>query len=147
MEYCAGELSAENHSGNIKINSHKGNVLRAATTSGNLRVEADHITKDCAFEAKSGNTHVELDTLEANMTLDCRSGNTKFKLRDLKGNITGKTRSGNITGYLDRNTRAAFLLQSNDFTSNRFPNAVIPSSDVPVVSLTSRSGIVRVKEL
>jgi len=143
---CSGDISAEGHSGNVKILSHKGNVLHASTSSGTVRVSADHFAKDCKVEAKSGGIHVDLDKLDAGLTLDCYSGSIKFSVRELNGNIAGKTRSGNITGWLSRDTRAVFMLQSS-VIHNRFPNAVMPEPGVPVVSLATRSGLVRLKEL
>ena len=143
---CSGDISVECHSGNAKVISHKGNVLRAATSSGTVRVSAGNIAKDCRVEAKSGGLHVDLNKLDANLTLDCYSGSIKFSVQELCGNITGKTRSGNITGWLNRDTRAVFMLQSS-VIHNRFPNAVMPEPGVPVVNLATRSGLVHLKEL
>ena len=145
-ESCIGNLSAECHSGSVKITSHKGNVLKAAATSGSVRIDADRITKDCSLSAKSGSIRIDIDALEANLNLDCYSGSIKFSIGELKGNITGKTRSGSIVGMLNRDTRAVFLLQSAD-VSNKFPNAVMPDADIPIISLSSRSGHVNIKEL
>ena len=146
LENCEGELSAHCRSGNVGVRAHKGNVLRAASSSGNVRVDADVFNKDCALEVKSGNLRLDVDRLEAALRLDCRSGNIKFSVRELGGNVTGKTRSGNIIGALRRDTRAVFLLQSSD-VHNQFPNAAMPEAGVPVVDLSSRSGTVRVKQL
>ncbi|MDR0491480.1 MAG: DUF4097 family beta strand repeat-containing protein [Oscillospiraceae bacterium] len=146
IDSCSGELSVECHSGSIRVKSHKGNILRAASSSGTIRVEAAQIKKDCAITAKSGSIHAEFGLLEANLDIGCRSGSAKFIVRELKGNITGKISSGSIVGYLARDTRAVFLLQSATIR-NKFPNAVMPDSSVPVVNLTSRSGRVSVKEL
>jgi len=146
IDSCQGDLSADCHSGNIRVKAHKGNVLRAAATSGNVKVEAGCIEKDCALAVTSGNVHIDLDKLGADLNLECRSGNIKFSVRELHGNITGKARSGNITGALSRDTRAVFSLQSAG-AHNPFPNAAIPDAGVPVVTLTSRSGNVNIKEL
>jgi len=146
VDNCAGDLSAECHSGNVKVNYHKGNVLRASTTSGTVRVSADHITKNCMVSAKSGSVHLDCNKLDSDLVLDCHSGSIKFSIRELCGNVTGKTRSGSITGSLSRDTRAVFMLQSS-VSRNMFPNAVMPEPGVPVVNLSTRSGLVRLKEL
>jgi len=146
IDGCDGDLSADCHSGNIRVKAHRGNVLRAAATSGNVKVEAGHIVKDCALEVTSGNVRIDLDKLESDLSLACRSGNIKFSVRELSGNITGKARSGNISGALSRDTRAVFLLQSAG-SRNSFPSAAIPDAGVPVVNLSSRSGNVNVHEL
>ena len=143
---CAGDLSAECHSGNIRVNSHSGNVLRATAASGTVRVSTDHIAKDCTVAAKSGSVRIDMDKLDSNLILDCHSGSIKFSVRELCGNITGKTRSGSITGYLSRDVRAIFMLQSS-IANNKFPNAVMPEPGVPVVNLTTRSGMIHLKEL
>jgi len=146
LDSCAGELSADCSSGTIKVKSHSGNVVRAAATSGSVRVEAGRITKDCTIECKSGGVYAQFDALEADLNMTCRSGSVKFQIHDLKGNVTGKTSSGSVVGMLPRDTRAVFLLQSAG-VQNKFPNAVMPDSSVPVVNLTSRSGRVSVKEI
>ena len=143
---CAGDLIAECHSGNVRVNRHNGNVLRATTSSGTVRVDADIIAKDCVAATKSGSIHLDLDKLDSGLVMDCHSGSIKFCIRELCGNITGKTRSGSITGALSRDTRAVFMLQSS-ISRNMFPNAVMPEPGVPVVNLTTRSGLIRLKEL
>ena len=146
VENCSCDLSAECHSGNVRVISHKGNILRAVTTSGTVRVGADHFVKDCMAGAKSGSVHVELNKLDSNLTLDCHSGSIKFSVRELCGNITGKTRSGSITGWLSRDTRAVFMLESS-VIRNKFPNAITPKPGEPVVNLSTRSGLIHLKEL
>ena len=146
IENCDGDLSVECSSGNINVRAHKGNVLQASAISGTIRVGAVHIVKDCAVEVKSGSVHIDLEKLESNLNLDCFSGSIKFKVRELRGNITGKTRSGSITGALDRNTRALFMLQSSAI-HNSFTNAAAPENGMPVVSLSARSGSIRINEL
>lgn len=146
LHNCDGDLTVECSSGNISVKAHKGNVLRASATSGTIRVGAGHIVKDCTVEVKSGSVRIDLDKLESDLRLDCYSGSIKFSVRDLGGNITGRTRSGSITGALDRETRAVFLLQSSTI-QNKFPNAVTPENGLPVVNLTARSGMIHLNEL
>lgn len=147
-EGCSGKLSAECLSGSIRINGHKGDIVRAAATSGSVKIGGGHIniTENCCLETKSGSIHIDIDELRADLKLECYSGSVKFSVGELKGNIIGKTRSGSIVGYLNRDTRAVFILQSSD-VSNRFPNAAMPDSSLPVVNLSSRSGRVALKEL
>jgi DUF4097 and DUF4098 domain-containing protein YvlB len=146
LDGCAGELSVECSSGSVRVKSHSGNVVRASATSGSVRVEAGRITKNCTIESKSGSISAQFDSLEADLNLSCRSGSVKFIIHDLKGNITGKASSGSVVGMLPRDTRAVFMLQSSG-VRNKFPNAVMPDSSVPVVNLTSRSGRVSIKEI
>ncbi len=144
LEGCKGDANIDCHSGNVKAIAHSGSVS-ARLVSGNLRIHTDRIGKDSLVSAKSGNVRLEIGELAADLSLECVSGNMRFEVGNLAGNITGHTKSGNITGILPRDTKAFFALQSAG-ARNAFPSAPPPRMDMPVVSLTSKSGNVSVKK-
>ncbi|MDR0284807.1 MAG: DUF4097 family beta strand repeat-containing protein [Propionibacteriaceae bacterium] len=148
VEDCAGTLVATCRSGNVHVRSHEGSVIRAAATSGNVRVGAGRISQAAVIETKSGSVDVDLGSLEAGLDLRCLSGNITFRVQELGGDITARTGSGNVTGYLKRDVRAVIYQEARGL-SGQFPGAQgVPSAaGVPVVHLATRSGSAKVKQL
>lgn len=144
-EFCRGEMTADTTSGNVRINAHHGNVS-AQCTSGGVKVETDALTRDAQFSAKSGQVSVRVERLEADLDLRCTSGGIQVAVQHLHGNLTGRTTSGNVTARLGEETQAIFNLGSSG-SKNAFGNVATGEVDLPRVTLSARSGTVRVKKL
>ncbi len=144
LEQCCGDVTAKTFSGSIQIASHSGNVA-AHSTSGNVSISTDTINKETTIKVGSGRINLELARLVANLSMQCTSGNINFTIFDLQADITAKTTSGNITGHLDRNTKARFMVNSQN-KNNEFAYDEAPS-DLPRVIMTSTSGTTRLKKM
>lgn len=146
VEQCSGDLTANGHSGNVNVIAHHGNV-NAESVSGSISVETDVISRDSVIGTKSGSVKLNLNSLENDLCLKCVSGSIKFTIYNLHGNITAKTTSGSVTGHLSSDTIADFRLKSsssgvkNDFEGYRHP------SSLPIVTLSSLSGNVKIKKM
>lgn len=146
VEQCNGDLTAIGHSGNVNVTFHHGNV-NAESSSGSVSVETDVINKNSVIGTKSGNIKLKLNSLENDLNLKCVSGNIKFTVYNLHGNITAKTTSGNVTGNLSSDTIADFRLKSSSSgVKNEFEGSMQPSS-IPIVTLSSLSGNVKIKKI
>ncbi len=141
---CAGDVNVKGASGSISVASHKGNV-NAKSKSGNVNIEADALVKPSEISTNSGCVKLRLDRLDERLELSCVSGNINFHIHELNADLTAKTTSGNVTGYLKDGTKADFRINSS-LVKNEFLNDT-SSAGLPVVILSSKSGLARLKKL
>ncbi len=141
---CAGDANLHVNSGSIVVAAHKGNV-NAKSKSGSINVETDAIAKPSEISANSGSVKLRLNRLEERLALSCVSGNINFHINELSADLSAKTASGNVTGYLKDGTKADFRIGSS-LAKNEFMNDA-PSGKLPVVILSSKSGLSRLKKL
>lgn len=143
LDDCKGDAEVKVFSGNIKVTGHHG-TISAIGKSGNVNVQTDRITKTSLIETKSGNLKFEVQTLDAPLRLNCKSGNIKFEVDHVHANITGQTISGNIAATFGADTTAVFQNQFSGF-KNEFASAELPPVDLPVISLSTKSGNVKIR--
>jgi DUF4097 and DUF4098 domain-containing protein YvlB len=145
LKNCAGELSAETGSGNLTITGHEGAIGQAVASAGNVTVRAGQLAQACVATSGAGNVDVEADSVQADLRLECRAGNVTFEVRDLRANLTATTGVGAIRGALPAGAQAVFRVRSM-VAHNAFRNAPA-GPGVPVVTLTSQVGSVRLTQL
>lgn len=145
LKNCKGELTVHGKSGNIEIQSHQGSIS-AAVISGNICAETDQIRQPGKIQTKSGNIKLILDALQADLDVHNTSGNISLTANMLSGNITADTRSGNIRAFLKSDIKAFFVLQSSEI-KNEFQNDSSAVCGLPVVTLSTCSGDIKVKKL
>lgn len=145
LNRCQGEADIKGKSGNIHVNTHIGSVS-AFCLSGNISAETECIEKDCKIQTRSGNLKLTANEVKGDLDIECHSGNVKLSISHLKGNVAAKTRSGNVKAFFQHDLNAVFSIQSSEI-KNEFGSNVIKNSEIPFISLSTRSGNVRVKKL